>query len=205
MRASSSSAPDSSQTPPVWVESMGGPLIAIPVSALDAWHGCTEDGMVLSDGPDPDDYDRACAVDALAGTITVGEEGTEALVLGDEPATTCYIPEHRVFLRWLAAGSEAELKAAAEAVLADPATPWEECGTWTTDGPAVLMDSAEAGTDLSVEYPDGGFPAQATVSLPPGRWRIRAAHTKADEGNWVGLVQLQAGAPSLWVPAPAVG
>lgn len=169
---------------------MGGPLIVIPVSALDAWRGCTEDGMVLSDGPDPDDYDRACAVNDLADTITVGEEGTQALVLGDEPATTCYIPEHRVLVRWLAASSEAELKAAAEAILTDPATPWEECGTWTTDGPAVLMDSAEAGTDLNVEYPDGGLPAQAAVSLPAGHWRVRAIHAKADEENWVGLVQM---------------
>lgn len=173
---------------------MGGPLIVIPVSSLDSWHGCTEDGMVLSDGPNPDDYDRACAVNELAGTITVGTEGTHALVLGDEPATTCYIPEYRVFLRWLAASSESELKAAAEAVLTGPATQWEECGMWTTDGPAVLMDSAEAGTDLNVEYPDGGLPAQAAVSVAAGRWRVRATHTKADKENWVGLVQLLAAA-----------
>ncbi|MFD8910572.1 Imm21 family immunity protein [Streptomyces sp. NPDC059575] len=140
---------------------MSSPLIVIPVSSLYAWHGCTEDGMVLSDGPDPDDYERACAVNDLAGTITVG-------------------------------GSESGLKAAAEAVLTDPAAQWEECGTWTTDGPAVLMDSAEAGTDLNVEYPYGGLPAQAAVSLAAGHWRVRATHTKADEENWVGLVQLLA-------------
>ncbi|WP_277752752.1 Imm21 family immunity protein [Streptomyces sp. L2] len=44
---------------------MGGPLIVIPVSALDAWRGCTESGMIVGDGVDPDDYDRACAVDDL--------------------------------------------------------------------------------------------------------------------------------------------
>ena len=32
---------------------------------------------------------------------------------------------------------------------------------WTTDRPAVLMDSANAGTDLGVEYPSGGLPDQA--------------------------------------------
>ncbi|MGW2593604.1 Imm21 family immunity protein [Streptomyces sp. NPDC001515] len=93
---------------------MGGPLIVIPVSALDAWRGCTESGMVVGDGVDPDDYDRACAVDDLAGAIAVGGDGVQALVLGDEPATTCYMPEHHVFLRWLAADSETGLKAAAE-------------------------------------------------------------------------------------------
>lgn len=137
-----------------------------------------------------DDYDRACAVDDPAGVIAVGENGALALVLADEPATSCYLPEHRAFLRWLAAGSETGLRAAAEAVLADPATAWEECGTWVSDGPAVLMDSAEAGSELGIEYPGGGMPDQAPVPLPAGHWRVRASHTKADEENRVGLVQL---------------
>ncbi|WP_079026085.1 Imm21 family immunity protein [Streptomyces yangpuensis] len=42
--------------------------------------------------------------------------------MADEPAATCYLPEHRVFLRRLAADSEAGVQAAAEAVLADPGT-----------------------------------------------------------------------------------
>ncbi|WP_371776188.1 Imm21 family immunity protein [Streptomyces sp. NBC_01438] len=57
---------------------------------------------------------------------------------------------------------------------------------WITDGPAVLMDSAEAGAELNVEYPGGGLPVQAGISLPPGRWRVRAVHTEADEENWIG-------------------
>ncbi|MFC9823625.1 Imm21 family immunity protein [Streptomyces erythrochromogenes] len=90
-----------------------------------------------------------------------------------------------------AADSEAGLKAAAEAVLSDPATQWEECGTWVSDGPAVLMDSGEAGAELDVEPPGGGgLPARAPVPLPAGRWRVRAVHTEADEENWLGLVQL---------------
>lgn len=165
---------------------MGGPLIVIPVSALASWRGCTENGVIVGDATAPDDYDRACAVDELAGVIAVGDNGAQALVLADEPATSCYLPEHRAFLRWLAADSEDRLKTAAEAVLADPATEWEECGTWLSDGTAKLMDSAGAGA----EYPGGGMPAQATVSLPTGRWRVRAVHTEADEENWVGLVQL---------------
>ncbi|MET7622814.1 immunity 21 family protein [Streptomyces sp. NPDC005408] len=190
MSVSSSTAADASHTSPVWVESMGGPLIVIPVSALAAWRGCTETGVMAGDATTPDDYDRACAVDDLAGVIAVGENGAQALVLADEPATSCYLPEHRAFLRWLAADSEAELKAAARAVLADPATQWEECGTWVSDGPATLMDSAETGSELDIEYPGDGMPAQASVPLPASRWRVRATHTKADEENWVGLVQI---------------
>lgn len=173
-----------------WVESMGGPLIVVPVSALAAWHGSTETGVMAGDATAPDDYDRACAVDDPAGVITVGGHGAQALVLADEPATSCYLPEHRAFLRWLAAYSEAELRAGADAVLADPATRWEECGSWVSDGPAVLMDSAEAGAELDVEYPGGGMPSQVPVPLPAGRWRVRATRTRADEGIRVGLVQL---------------
>ncbi|MFG2591369.1 Imm21 family immunity protein [Streptomyces sp. NPDC048438] len=89
-------------------------------------------------------------MDDLAGAIPVDEHGAQALVLADKPATSCYLPEHRAFLRWLAADSEAGLRAAADVALADPATVWEECGTWVSDGAAV--DSAEAGSELGVEY-----------------------------------------------------
>ncbi|MEV7173582.1 Imm21 family immunity protein [Streptomyces sp. NPDC093224] len=190
MIASLSTADAASRPSPVWVESMGGPLIVVPVSALASWGGCTESGVMAGDGTAPDDYDRACAVEDLAGVIPVGENGAQALVLADEPATSCCLPESRTFLRWLAAGSERGVRAAADAALVDPATVWEECGTWESDGPAVLMDSAEAGSDLGVEYPDGGMPAEAAVPLPAGRWRIRAAHTTVDEEHRVGLVRL---------------
>lgn len=190
MITSSSTADDACDPSLAWVESMGGPLIVVPVSALAFWGGCTESGLMAGDATAPDDYDRACAVDDLAGVIPIDENGAQALVLADEPTTSCYLPQYRAFLRWRAANSEAGLRAAADTVLADPATVWEECGTWVSDGPAVLMDSAEAGFDLGVEYPDGGMPAEASVPLPAGRWRVRATQSKVDGGNWVGLVQL---------------
>ena len=147
----------------------------------------------------------ASAVDNLAGVIAVGDEGAQALVLADEPATSCYLPQHRAFLRRHAAGSEAELTATAIRVLDDPATAWQDYCTWTTDGPAVLMDSANAGTDLGVQYPGGGLPDQAAVPLPqapggselstrrlmriqgrpgppPADQPIRGAHALVDEG-----------------------
>ncbi|MEU6973771.1 Imm21 family immunity protein [Kitasatospora aureofaciens] len=175
-----------------WVGSMGGPLIVVPVSALHQWGGCTQDGVMLGDTDQEDDYDQACAVGDYAGVISLREtESATALVLGDTPDNTCYLAEHRAFMRWLAADSDIELLTAAEAVLSDPATPWEECGVWETDGPAVLMDSAEAGKDLGVPYPDGrGQPDQAPVPVPAGRWRVRAFHKWAGEGAYVGVVQL---------------
>lgn len=188
---SSSSAADSAEPSIVWVESMGGPLIVVPISALARWRGCTQSGMTVGSGEVLDDYDRACEVEGLAGVISVGEKGAQALVLADEPASSCYLPEHRAFVRWLAASSETDLIAAAQRVLADPATPWEECGTWTTDGPAVLMDSVTAGNELCVEYPNcGDLPEQARIPLQPGNWTVRAVHASTIDETSVGVIQL---------------
>ncbi|MEU5614386.1 Imm21 family immunity protein [Streptomyces sparsogenes] len=170
---------------------MGGPLIAVPVSALARWRGCTESGMVVGDGNVRDDYDRACEVEGLAGVIAVGEEGAQGLVLADEPASSCYLPEHQAFVRWLGANCEVNLIAAAEAVLTDPTTAWEECGVWETDGPAVLMDSVTGGDELGVEYPaGGGLPEQAPVPIRPGRWAVRAVYASPIEETSVGVIQL---------------
>ncbi len=125
----------------------------------------------------------------------MGEAGAQALVLADEPATSCYLPAHRAFLRWLAASSEADLAAAAGRVLADPATGWEGCGPWTTDGPAVLMDSTTAGTELGVAYPGGGLPDQASVPLPAGTWQVRAVLRAASSAR----MAASQGRPSIYL------
>ncbi|MFJ9417241.1 Imm21 family immunity protein [Streptomyces sp. NPDC101227] len=191
MKVSPDAAPSRRALPGLeWVESMGGPLIVLPVSALQDWGGCTEEGLIIGDSDDVDDYDRACAVEDLAAVIDAGATGARALVLGDEPATTCYLPERHAFIRWLAADSDAELLAAAEMVLNDPTTAWELCGYWETDGPSVLMDSADAGPDLGKPYSDSTrLPEQASVGLPAGRWAVRAFH-KTGDFPWVGVVQL---------------
>ncbi|MFD8012662.1 Imm21 family immunity protein [Streptomyces sp. NPDC058955] len=169
----------------VWVPSMGGPLIVVPESAVNAWEGCTAGGSINGDGWD--DYDRACEVEDRVGVIAVGA-GT-ALVLSDEPATTCFLPERLLFVRWLAADTEDELFEAAEAVLLDPDAVWEDGGVWVTDGPALLMDAADAGADLEAGCSSGGRPERAVVRVPAGRWRTRAIH-QTDEFPWVGVVRL---------------
>ncbi|MGW0908347.1 Imm21 family immunity protein [Streptomyces sp. NPDC002853] len=172
-----------------WVKSMGGPLIVVPVSALPSWHGCTETGEVLDDPGVADDYDRACAVDGYAEVIPVDSDGARALVLGDEPAVTCYLPEHNAFIRWLSADSDAELLTAAEQVMKAPGTEWEDCGVWETSGEAVLMDSAVAGSELTTSDPE--LPEQAPIDIPAGRWEVQAAHVKTEDA-WVGVVRLVA-------------
>lgn len=54
---------------PTWVTSLGGPLIVVPASALADWHGCAESGLVVAGGDVRDDYNRACEIDGLAGTL----------------------------------------------------------------------------------------------------------------------------------------
>ncbi|MEU9919401.1 Imm21 family immunity protein [Streptomyces sp. NPDC051001] len=137
--------------------------------------------------------DQAEAVDQLVRHLH--RPGSRALVLADEPATSRYLPEQRVFLRWLAADSESELLAAADTVLADPDIEWDDVGIWEKDGPAVLMDSTTPGAELDEEYPAGGQPDQALAPLPAGRWRVRAVHTTG-EFPWVGVVQLLPESPA---------
>ncbi|WP_328415176.1 immunity 21 family protein [Micromonospora sp. NBC_00389] len=189
MYTASSTSASSAPPSPIWIESMGGPLIVVPVSALEEWCGSTGVGLVVGAGDVPDDYDRACEVDGLAGVIAIGEKGRQGLVLADEPATTCYLPEHRAFVRWLGADSAAALIEAAMVVLRDPAADWEECGFWETDGQAVLMDSVSAGSELHIAYPDGEMPAHAPIPIPATRWKVRAVHTCVNETS-VGVVHL---------------
>jgi hypothetical protein len=102
----------------VWVESAGGPLLAAPESELAHWGGSTDDdGPVESWG----DYGRACSVQGYVGLVGIG--GQQALVLGDEPASTTYLADERLFLRRAAADSEAELIAAARRAVTESARP----------------------------------------------------------------------------------
>ncbi|MEU3776371.1 Imm21 family immunity protein [Streptomyces sp. NPDC032472] len=82
------------------------------------------------------------------------------------------------------------LAAAAQTVLNDPATRWEECGVWATDGPAVLMDSAEqARTSASPTRTAEGNRRKPPSPCPQGWWEVRACH-KTGEFPRDGVVQL---------------
>ncbi|MET7983541.1 MULTISPECIES: immunity 21 family protein [unclassified Streptomyces] len=156
-----------------WVESGGGPLIAIPETVLPFWAGADGDDMSC-------DYDRACDVDGFVGLLPVGD--TRALVLGDDPASTTYLPEHGTFVRWCAAESEEELLAVVPAALVQAA--WEPEVEWTVPGPVVLFDATWPGT--ASESTD-----HLRVELEPGRYGVRAARVEPGPETWVGLVQLR--------------
>lgn len=156
-----------------WVESGGGPLVAVPEAVLPFWAGA--DGEDLAT-----DYDRACEVDGYVGLLPVGD--STALVLGDEPASTSFLPDHGTFVRWCAADSEDELLAGVPAAL-DTAV-WEHEVHWDVPGPVVLFDSAWPGEAA-------GGSDRLRVPLEPGRYAVRAAYARPGPETWLGLVQLR--------------
>lgn len=169
----------------VWVESEGGPLLVAPESELAHWCGSTGDGGSAEAWGD---YDRACSVQGYVGLVNVG--GQQALVLGDEPATTTYLADERLFVRWVAANSEAELIEAAQRALRD-GIQWDEDEDlmWVIREPVVLFESWLSGTEME---PDNHL----VINIEPGRYRVRATGLNDHRGGAI-LVQLQ--------PASGVG
>ncbi|MFJ2081952.1 Imm21 family immunity protein [Micromonospora chokoriensis] len=157
-----------------WVDSGGGPLIVVPTSALGAWEGASVD-----DDDSWGDYERACRVDGHVGVLDVGAD--QALVLADEPASTTYLPDRRIFVRWSYAASEADVvRLIPRAVTI---ARWEDAGTWTTSGPAELFDSGHTGNGLE-------HTAHLTVDLAAGTYLIRTASVQPDRRTALVLVQL---------------
>ncbi|WAZ20107.1 immunity 21 family protein [Streptomyces cinnabarinus] len=157
-----------------WVESGGGPLIAVPETVLPFWAGADGDETAS-------DYDRACDIDGPVGLLPVGDSA--ALVLGDEPAATAYLPDHGTFVRWCAADSEAELLSGVPAAL--DAAEWGEEVRWKVPGPVFLFDSAWPGTETARAAP-------LCVTLTPGAYGVRAAWVRPGPETWLGLVRLRA-------------
>lgn len=151
-----------------WVESGGGPLIVVPESVLSAWAG-----------GDGDDYDRACAVDGYAGLVSVGQ--SHALVLGDEPASTAFLPDRGAFVRWGAADSEHELLGSIDAALGTAV--WEETLVWNVPGPMALFDSAWPGDEMEPEN-------HVRLETAAGRYLVRAAQVMPVPETTFCLVQL---------------
>ncbi|MFF3845797.1 Imm21 family immunity protein [Streptomyces sp. NPDC002328] len=154
-----------------WIESGGGPLIVVPEAALSAWRG--------ADGDDWEDYDRACEVDGRQGLVAVGP--SSALVLGSEPASTTFLPDRDTFVRWIAADSEGRLLDSVDAALASAV--WEETTVWDVPGPVVLFDAACPGSALDEAD-------VLRITLPPGRYTVRAAQVTPIPRTTLCLVQL---------------
>ncbi|MEU6914612.1 immunity 21 family protein [Streptomyces olindensis] len=160
-----------------WVESGGGPLIAVPETVLPFWAGA--DGEETAS-----DYDRACEVDGHVGLLPVGD--CTALVLGEEPASTAYLPDHGAFVRWCAGNSEDELLASVPAAIRT--AEWGTEVSWDVPGTVLLFDAAWPGRDTSGTD-------HVRVALEPGRYAVRAARVRPGPETWLDLVHLRLLAP----------
>ncbi|MFC9283344.1 Imm21 family immunity protein [Streptomyces collinus] len=160
-----------------WVESGGGPLVAVPETVLPFWTGADSEELDT-------DYDRACEVGGRVGLLPVGDSA--ALVLGDEPAATSYLPDLGTFVRRPAGRPERELPVRVPAAL--DAAVWEGELRWNVPGPVVLFDSARPGAAARTE-------GHLRVPLEPGPYLVRAGHLRPDPQTWIGLVRLSRPAP----------
>ncbi|MFE2304618.1 Imm21 family immunity protein [Streptomyces sp. NPDC059411] len=143
-----------------WWETEGGPFVLVPRDALSHWSG--------TEG----DYDRACAVMGLVGVLEL-PDGAEALVLGDEPLSTAYLPEHRVLARWCYAESA---EGVADIIVAGlTAAEWDEGPVLHTSGGLVMFDAAYFGNEV------GALVAGTVLDLGAGRYRVDSAEVEPDD------------------------
>jgi hypothetical protein len=143
-----------------WLDTEGGPFVLVPHSALAQWSG--------TEG----DYDRACEVTDLVGILSL-PDGAEALVLGDEPLSTAYLPEYRVLVRWYYAESDDGVADVIRDGL--PTAEWEEGPVLSTTGKLVMFDAAYFGNEVGT-LTDG-----TALELGAGRYRVDSASVEPDD------------------------
>lgn len=143
-----------------WLETEGGPFILVSRTALPHWSG--------TEG----DYDRTCEVMDFVGVLAL-PDGAEALVLGDEPFSTAYLPECRVLVRWCYAESKDGVADLIRAEL--PTAEWEEGPVLSTTGELVMFDAAHFGTEVGT-LTDG-----SALELGAGRYRVDSASVEPND------------------------
>lgn len=173
----------------IWVNSHGGPLIALEARLLPSWRG-------IDDG----DYERACAIQGWFGTLPVADGA--ALVLGDEPLMTTVVlrPDGLLFVRWHAAEDVDPV----DRLLDDLA-----CSAFTTtehptqsiafaDSSVVLFDSTETGASQSVfalAPPRAIGEGAIRFPISPGIFFLRHRLLQASAGDFSVVQLVRAGQP----------
>jgi hypothetical protein len=175
-----------------WIQSNGGPLLLLPSSLLGVWGGTDEPepylGVEARSRWNPagaaTDYDRACDVTDLLGTVQVG--GGEALVLADEPLATSWCPAPEIgdgiLVRWEYA--ESDVIAGRWVSTIPGSLPWEPSLRFSfEEGPLSLFDAAEPGLD-----PSG---PRLEVGLSGGVYDVHTIRWRPDGGTSLLLHRLK--------------
>ena len=150
----------------VWITDQGpGPLVVVRKVLLDFWHGAEAPAGERSD------YGRACAVGEI-GSIDM--KGGSALVLGDDPLRTTWLPKSQggIFIRWIAADDEAGAIALTD-LGADATWTPTGCTFSTGGGDHVLFAGRSHGRDalkdsLTFELREGEYDV-TSATLEKGR------------------------------------
>lgn len=149
-----------------WIDSLGGPLIALPEAMAHAWRG---------NDAGSGDYDRACEVDGWLGVVDV--DGADALVFGDEPALTCCVPvlDGVVIARWICAETDSDVEQLLSDIPADGFDS-EELILRVKRVPLVVFDSVFSGDaaedSLTIELPAGSYSASTRTWNPNDQTRL---------------------------------
>jgi hypothetical protein len=141
------------------------------------------------DGSDSD-YARACGIDDYLGSLKVGHG--EALILGDEPMQTAFVPnaEGGIFVRWICAESEDDVRRTLGAI---PESAWESTPhriEVAREG-LIVFDSAYPGDALPPPADDVVPASWIRIELPPGTYRVDTADHEPDDSTRLILHRLR--------------
>lgn len=177
-----------------WVCSAGGPLILIPTEFATHWRGVEGwsppgDGSDLT-GESSSDYARACGIDDYLGMLEVGPG--RALILGDEPMQTAFLPSHDggIAVRWMYAEDEDGVWRAVGAV---PESAWELTPhriEVAREG-ILVFDSAYPGDALPASLNDGAAAPWIRIELSSGTYLVDMADYGPDSSTRLILHRLR--------------
>ena len=177
-----------------WVFSAGGPLILIPAELATHWRGVEEwsppeNGGDLT-GEFPSDYARACGIDDYLGMLEVGPG--RALILGDEPMQTAFLPSHDggIIVRWMYSEDEDSLWRAVGAV---PESAWEITPhrVEVAQEGILVFDSAYPGDALPASLDDGAAAPWIRIELSSGTYLVDMADYGPDTSTRLILHRLR--------------
>ncbi len=183
-----------------WLASCGGPLVLLHDKDREAWRGgyvyipdreraeipWRRGGLVLSAdymNPHRTHYGLACACSDPVGVIDFDER--KAVVLGDEPAATAWLPGRGgaggIFVRWIHADSE---ECVSESLKKIPAAGWESAATVQVVAPRlVLQDAFMPGVGVAEE-------GMLMIELTVGAYRVSTLEYRPDSATYLRMHRL---------------
>ena len=161
--------------PPLrWIQTDGGPSIAVPDEARDLWQGSDPRG----EGGSASDYDRACEAARFIGLVR--SEGFVALAIVRGPLAWLPQGDSGVLVHWEYGDGKEAVEAWLRAAFAPGGTPppWTPTGLDLPipTGKLIVFDAAHRASEQG--------PAQhLLVTVPPGLHAIEQATFEPDDAT----------------------